>query len=98
MNKFLPSGASYCTAGPSRSHAHGRPWFPIPIPKKFCAPWSIITKGHKKNCPLCVYEFSLLSLLQKFSIVNSQLSIKLDCDFLSGITDCFGLALLAVLD
>ena len=24
--------------------------------------------------------------------------LKLDCDFLSGITDCFGLAALAVLD
>jgi len=26
-------------AGPSRSQAHGRPWFPIPIPQKVLCTW-----------------------------------------------------------
>jgi len=33
MSKLLHSRASYCAAGPSRSQAHGRPWFLIPIPQ-----------------------------------------------------------------
>ena len=33
--------------------AHGRPWFLIPIPQKFCAPWIIIRGAQKEPSLLC---------------------------------------------
>ena len=60
---------SHCfAAGPSRSHAHGRPWFPIPIPKKVLCDMKLYTEG---TVPIVYLE----ALAAVFAVVGVEVCL-----------------------
>ena len=77
---------SHCfAAGPSRSQAHGRPWFLIPIPQKFCASWSIFTRAQIEPSPLCPSP-SFGSLFCMHLLV-----LKIDCSIFTPLLELINL-------
>ena len=73
MSKLIHPRASYCTAGPSRSQAHGRPWFPIPIPQKVLCTWEVChkyTEGTDSNVMLIQFEDGEEGFLGNFDVAD----------------------------